>query len=310
MSVLSLVIPCCNEEKTIDIFYDEVLKIQDRISADIEFCFVDDGSSDGTPAILKALRQKDTRVHYIIFSRNFGKEAALLAGLEMVKGDYVATMDVDLQDPPALLPEMWRIITEARVGECDCVATRRRTRTGEPPFRTFFAKLFYKIINRISATEIVDGARDFRLMTRQMADAVINDREYNRFSKGIFSWVGFKTHWLAYDNVARSAGQSKWSFIKLFRYSVEGILAYSTMPLYLTSYLGILMCLASFLALFFVVLRAFYFGDPVAGWPSMVSIMVFLNGLVLLSLGIIGLYLSKIYMETKKRQIYVIKERV
>ena len=306
--LLSLVVPCYNEEATIEIFYNEILKYEKQIDADIEFCFIDDGSRDKTLSILRQLHAKDERVHYISFSRNFGKEAGLYAGLSMAKGDYVATMDVDLQDPPSLLPKMWRMLhTEGE--EIDCIATRRDTRTGEPVLRSFFAKLFYKFINAISKTNIVDGARDFRMMSRQMVDAVVADREYNRFSKGIFSWVGFHTVWLSYDNIERSAGETKWSFWNLFRYSIEGILAYTVVPLYAASVLGIIMCVLSFLALAFIFIRSCIWGDAVAGWPSLVCIITFLGGIMMLSLGIIGLYLSKIYLETKKRQISLVREQ-
>ncbi len=225
----------------------------------------------------------------------------------MAKGDYIVTMDVDLQDPPSLLPEMWQILHNPD-NDYDCVATRRTTRKAEPRIRSFFARLFYKLINELSDTEIVDGARDYRMMTRQMVDAVIQDSEYNRFSKGIFSWVGFHTKWLAYENVERSAGETKWSFWKLFKYSIEGILAYTTVPLYLSSIMGILMCGVSFVALLFIIIRAFAFGDPVAGWPSLVCIITLLGGLILLALGIMGLYIAKIYLETKKRQIFIVRE--
>lgn len=259
LELLSIVVPCFNEEATIPIFFKTVERIRGQIQADIEYCFVDDGSKDGTLAILRALRQKSDVVHYISFSRNFGKEAALYAGLQMAKGDYIVTMDVDLQDPPSLLPEMWEILHNPDA-DYDCVATRRTTRKGEPRIRSFFARLFYKIINDLSDTEIVDGARDYRMMTRQMVDAVIQDSEYNRFSKGIFSWVGFQTKWLAFENVERSAGETKWSFWKLFKYSIEGILAYTTIPLYLSSIMGILMCGLSFIALIFIFIRALLFG--------------------------------------------------
>lgn len=232
----------------------------------------------------------------------------MYAGLKLASGDIVVTMDVDLQDPPDLLPQMWDILHTPEK-EYDCVATRRTTRKGEPPIRSFFARLFYKLINELSDTEIVDGARDYRMMTRQMVDAVIADGEYNRFSKGIFSWVGFRTKWLAYENVERSAGETKRSFWKLFKYSIEGILAYTTVPLYLSSLMGILMCFVSFVALLFIVGRACLFGDPVAGWPSMVCIVTLLGGLILLALGIMGLYIAKIYLETKKRQIFIERER-
>lgn len=305
MERLSIVVPCFNEEATIPIFYRTVENIRKQIHADVEYCFVDDGSKDKTLTILRDLSKKSESVHYISFSRNFGKEAALYAGLQMAKGDYVVTMDVDLQDPPALLPKMWNILHES---DYDCVATRRVTRKGEPPIRSFFARLFYKIINELSDTEIVDGARDYRMMTRQMVNAVIQDSEYNRFSKGIFSWVGFHTKWLAYENVGRSAGETKWSFWKLFKYSIEGILAYTTVPLYLSSVMGILMCGVSFIALVFIFIRALLYGDSVAGWPSLVCIITLLGGLILLALGIMGLYIAKIYLETKKRQIFIVRE--
>lgn len=309
MELLSIVVPCFNEEATISIFYSAVEKIRHQMDVDIEYCFIDDGSKDRTLDILRDLNKKSGGVvRYTSFSRNFGKEAALYAGLKMAKGDYIVTMDVDLQDPPSLLPEMWQILHNPD-NDYDCVATRRTTRKGEPRIRSFFARLFYKLINELSDTEIVDGARDYRMMTRQMVDAVIQDSEYNRFSKGIFSWVGFHTKWLAYENVERSAGETKWSFWKLFKYSIEGILAYTTVPLYLSSIMGILMCGVSFVALLFIIIRAFAFGDPVAGWPSLVCIITLLGGLILLALGIMGLYIAKIYLETKKRQIFIVREK-
>ncbi|WP_444193501.1 glycosyltransferase family 2 protein [Dialister succinatiphilus] len=308
MELLSIVVPCFNEEATIPIFYETVEKIKKQIPAEVEYCFIDDGSRDRTLPILRELNKKSGGyVHYRSFSRNFGKEAALYAGLKMAKGDYIVTMDVDLQDPPSLLPEMWKILHDPE-SDYDCVATRRTTRKGEPPIRSFFARLFYRLINELSDTEIVDGARDYRMMTRQMVDAVIHDSEYNRFSKGIFSWVGFHTKWLAYENVERSAGETKLSFWKLFKYSIEGILAYTTVPLYLSSIMGIIMCGVSFLALMFILIRAMIYGDPVAGWPSLVCIITLLGGLVLLALGIMGLYIAKIYLETKKRQIFIVRE--
>ena len=308
MQLLSLVVPCFNEEETIPIFYEEVLRILPQIGSEIEFCFVDDGSSDGTLSVLKSLRQKDQRVHYVSFSRNFGKEAALYAGLESARGDYVATMDVDLQDPPSLLPEMCRLITD-KENDYDCIATRRKTRKGEPVIRSWFSNMFYRLINKMSETKIENGARDFRLMSRAFVDAIIQDKEYNRFSKGIFSWVGFKVKWLSYDNIERSAGKTKWSFFRLFRYSLEGILAYSTVPLYVSSVIGLIFCLISVIALLFVVIRAILFGDKVAGWPSIVCIIIFIGGSVLLNLGIMGLYISKLYLETKKRQLYIVKDK-
>ncbi len=303
---ISLVVPCYNEEATIEIFYHEVLKYEKQMPAQLEFCFVDDGSSDRTIAILRKLATQDSRVHYVSFSRNFGKEAGLYAGLKLATGDYVATMDVDLQDPPYLLPEMYRIVKEEGY---DCVATKRSTRKGEPVVRSFFARMFYRIINRMSDTEIVDGARDYRFMSRQMVNAIIEDGEYNRFSKGIFSWVGFNTKWLSYENIERSAGQTKWSFWGLFKYSIEGILAYSTVPLYISSFIGVALFILSIIAFIFIIIKKLVWGDPVQGWASMVCILLFLGGIILLCLGIIGLYVSKIYLETKKRQIYIVKEK-
>lgn len=308
---LSLVVPCYNEEEAIPIFYEEALKVIEQMKNEFEFefCFVDDGSKDGTLKCMKSLRECDKRVHYISFSRNFGKEAALYAGLQMATGEYVATLDVDLQDPPSLLPKMWKIIRDSKdTEEYDCVATRRVSRKGEPPIRSFFARMFYKLINKMSSTEIVDGARDFRLMKRKMVDAILADREYNRFTKGIYSWVGFRTKWIEFENVERSAGETKWSFWKLFLYSIEGILAYSTTPLSIASVLGIVFCGVSFVAMIAIVVRALMYGDPVAGWPSMVTIIVFLGGIQLLCLGIMGLYISKTYLETKGRPIYIVRE--
>ena len=305
---LSLVVPCYNEEATVEIYYNTVLELENKMGVELEFCFVDDGSKDSTLSILKKLHDKDPRVHYISFSRNFGKEAGIYAGLELATGDLVAVMDVDLQDPPFLLIDMLEILNDSEQ-DYDCVATRRSTRKGEPFLRSCFARLFYKIINKISDVEIIDGARDFRMMKKQVAEAIIKDKEYNRFSKGIYSWVGFKTRWISYENIERSAGTTKWSFWKLFRYSVEGFLAYSTLPLTIVSVIGVVMCGVAFLALLFIVFRAFFIGDPVAGWPSLVSIIIFIGGLILLNLGIVGLYISKIYLETKKRQIYIVKEK-
>lgn len=305
---LSLVVPCYNEEATVEIYYNTVLELENKMGVELEFCFVDDGSKDSTLSILKKLHDKDPRVHYISFSRNFGKEAGIYAGLELATGDLVAVMDVDLQDPPFLLIDMLEILNDSEQ-DYDCVATRRSTRKGEPFLRSCFARLFYKIINKISDVEIIDGARDFRMMKKQVAEAIIKDKEYNRFSKGIYSWVGFKTRWISYENIERSAGTTKWSFWNLFRYSVEGFLAYSTLPLTIVSVIGVVMCGFAFLALLFIVFRAFFIGDPVAGWPSLVSIIIFIGGLILLNLGIVGLYISKIYLETKKRQIYIVKEK-
>lgn len=306
MEILSIVVPCYNEEEAIPYFYEEVLKINEKLKElELEFIFIDDGSKDNTLNKLKELRNKDNRIHYISFSRNFGKEAAILAGLEATSGEYVVTMDVDLQDPPSLLPEMQEFILKGY----DCVATRRVTRKGEPPIRSFFARLFYKIINKISKTDIIDGARDYRFMTRQMVNSIISIKEYNRFLKGIYGWVGFNTKWIDFENVERVAGETKWSFWKLFLYSIEGIVAFSTVPLAIVSVIGIIFCIIAFISLGVIFIRALFWSDPVAGWPSLVCTIVFLGGIQLLSLGIVGLYISKIYLEVKKRPSYIVKEK-
>lgn len=287
-------------------FYEEITKVADKMSdVKFEFIFIDDGSKDDTLALAKQLHKKDKRVRYISFSRNFGKEAGMLAGLQAAKGDYVAIMDVDLQDPPSLLSEMYELVTS---GEYDCVATRRTTRKGEPPIRSFFARMFYKIINKMSDADIVDGARDFRLMRRKMVDAILSMGEYNRFSKGIFGWVGFKTKWLEYVNVERVAGETKWSFWKLFKYSMEGIIAFSTTPLYMSSIMGFVICVISFILACFYAIKALVFGDPTTGFPSLVCIILFLGGIQLIGIGVVGMYLSKTYLETKKRPVYIIRE--
>ena len=295
-----------NEEEAVPLFCREIDRVRGQLQGvDTRLLFVDDGSTDKTLAVLKAERAKDETVRYLSFSRNFGKEAAIFAGLEATKDStYVAIMDVDLQDPPQLLPEMLAGIREGY----DCVATRRSTRKGEPPIRSFFAHRFYRLMARISNTPIMDGARDYRLMTRQVADAIISMREYNRFLKGIYGWVGFRTKWLSYENVPRSAGRTKWSFWKLFRYSIEGIVGFSTAPLSFVSSIGIVFCMVSFIALMVFFIRALIWGDPVPGWPSLVCIISFLGGVQLLCLGIVGLYLSKTYLETKNRPIYIIRE--
>ncbi len=303
--LLSVVVPCYNEELAIDIFYKKMLEIEAQLTnVDLEFIFIDDGSSDRTLEIIQQLREQDNRVHYRTFSRNFGKEAAVYAGLQYAHGDYIATMDVDLQDPPDLLPQMMSYIKAGY----DCVATRRSTRKGEPVIRSFFARLFYRIMNAISQTDIVDGARDYRLMTRPVVEAICKLGEYNRFLKGIYGWVGFKTKWLEYENIERSAGITKWSFRKLFIYSIEGIVAFSTFPLVIVSILGMILCLAAFIFLVVIFIRALMFGDPVAGWPSTMCIIALLGGIQLLCLGIVSIYLSKIYLETKNRPIYIVKE--
>ena len=305
MKKISLVVPCYNEQEVINLFYDEIQKIKNEFEeVEFEIIFVNDGSNDKTLELMRKLAENND-VIYISFSRNFGKEAAMYAGLEVSTGDYVAIMDADLQDPPALLKEMYEIL---ETKEYDSVATRRVTRKGEPAIRSFFARLYYKIINKISKTEIVDGARDFRLMTRQMVNAVLEVREYNRFSKGIFSWVGFRTKWIEYENVERVAGETKWSFWKLFLYSLDSIVAFSTAPLSIASVMGILFCFIAFFMIVFVVVRTLIYGDPTSGWPSMVCIMFFIGGVQLLCVGIIGQYLSKTYLEVKKRPIYIIAE--
>lgn len=308
-NLISIVVPCFNEEKAIPIFIHEIKKtaetMNEKYNVNFEYIFIDDGSKDKTAAIIKKYAKECNNVKYVIFSRNFGKEAALYAGLEKSCGEYVAVMDVDLQDPPSMLPEMYEAVSS---GEYDAAAARRVDRRGEPPIRSFFARMFYKMINKISQTEIVDGARDFRLMSRQMVDSIIKMGEYNRFSKGIFSWVGFRTKWLEYKNTARVAGETKWSFYKLFVYSIDGIVAFSTVPLAISSFLGILSCVISFIMIIFIILKTIIFGDPVAGYPSIVCIIFMLSGLILLCIGIQGQYLAKTYMETKQRPIYILKE--
>ena len=306
MDKISVIIPCYNEQEAIPIFYKEIQKTAEELShQELELLFVNDGSKDGSLEEMKHLSEADPRVKYVSFSRNFGKEAAMYAGLSYASGDYIAIMDVDLQDPPALLPEMYRILTTE---DYDCVATRRVTRKGEPPIRSFFARRFYGLIHRLSKTEIVDGARDYRLMTRQFVDELLRLGEYNRFSKGLFGWVGFRTKWLEYENVERSAGETKWSFWKLLIYSIEGIVGFTTAPLVMAAFLGILFCLMAFIAICFIVIRTILYGDPVSGWPSMTCIIVFLGGIQLFCMGILGEYLAKTYMETKHRPIFICKE--
>ena len=306
MDKISVIIPCYNEQEAIPIFYKEIQKTAEELShQELELLFVNDGSKDGSLEEMKHLSEADPRVKYVSFSRNFGKEAAMYAGLSYASGDYIAIMDVDLQDPPALLPEMYRILTTE---DYDCVATRRVTRKGEPPIRSFFARRFYGLMHRLSKTEIVDGARDYRLMTRQFVEELLRLGEYNRFSKGLFGWVGFRTKWLEYENVERSAGETKWSFWKLLIYSIEGIVGFTTAPLVMAAFLGILFCLMAFIAICFIVIRTILYGDPVSGWPSMTCIIVFLGGIQLFCMGIRGEYLAKTYMETKHRPIFICKE--
>lgn len=308
MKTLSIVVPCYNEQESIPLFYEEIIKTYRNLEKklNLEILLVDDGSKDNTLEVMRSLNLKDNRVKYISFSRNFGKESAMYAGLENASGDFIVIMDVDLQDPPELLQEMYENIEN---GEYDCVATRRVDRAGEPPIRSFFAKCFYAIINRISQTEIVDGARDYRMMTRSMVDAILRMKEYNRFSKGIFSWVGFKTKWLEYKNVERVAGETKWSFWKLLKYSFEGIIAFSTAPLALASILGIIFCLIAFVFICVIIFKTLLFGDPVAGYPSMMCVIFLIGGVQLFCMGIMGQYMSKTYLETKHRPIYVLKEQ-
>ena len=303
----SCIVPCFNEEEVIPLYYEEMQKVrkQEEGKIDFEIIFIDDGSKDKTLEVIKKLSEQDECIHYVSFSRNFGKEAAMYAGFEHANGEYVVTMDVDLQDPPHLIPEMIRCIEEEGY---DSVATRRVTRKGEPPIRSFFARRFYGLINKISDADIVDGARDFRMMKRDMVNAILSMPEYNRFTKGIFGWVGFKTKWIEFENVERAAGETKWSFWKLFRYALEGIIAFSTVPLTIVSLIGVIVCIIAFLFLLFVAIRATIFGDPVAGWPSLICVISFLSGIQLLGIGVVGMYLSKTYLETKKRPIYIKKE--
>ncbi|UGQ07682.1 glycosyltransferase family 2 protein [Streptococcus anginosus] len=304
---ISVIIPCYYEEETIPLFYAEMEKIKSQINDHFEYIFVNDGSKDRTLQVLRDLNQVDENVHYLSFSRNFGKEAALYAGLKHATGDLVTVMDADLQDPPELLIKMKSMLEKNP--DLDCVGTRRTTRDGEPPIRSFFAKMFYKLINKISQVEMVDGARDFRLMRRQMVDAILEVSEYNRFSKGIFAWVGFETEYLEYKNVERVAGQTSWNFWQLFNYSLEGIVNFSDAPLTIAFLAGVLACLVAFVLMLIVIVRTLILGDPTSGWPSMVSIILFLGGFQLLTIGILGKYVGKIFMETKKRPIYVVKEK-
>ena len=307
MQCISIIIPCYNEEEAIPLFYNALRDVLQGMQTEAELWFINDGSRDGTLKRIKALRERDPRVHYVSFSRNFGKEAAMYAGLEAATGEYIAVMDVDLQDPPSLLPEMLHAI---ETEDFDCVATRRVTRKGEPALRSFFARQFYRLINRISKTEVVDGARDFRLMTRQMVEAILSLKEVSRFSKGIFGWVGFNTKWLEYENVERVAGETKWSFWKLLIYSLDGITGFSTAPLAIASITGVVFCIVALLLLLFFFIKTLVWGDPVTGFPMTICIILLLGGIQLFCIGILGQYLSKTYMETKRRPIYITKEKV
>ena len=297
--------PCYNEQEVLPIFYNETCKVIEKMDADFEFIFIDDGSKDNTVLIMRELAEKDDRVFYYSFSRNFGKEAGIYAGLSNAKGDICVVMDADMQDPPSLLPQMYdAIINEGY----DLVATCRETREGEPPVRAFFARLFYKIINKISDADIKDGARDFRMMSRKMVDSIIELGEYNRFSKGIFGWVGFKTKWLPYENIERAAGNTKWSFWKLFKYSLDGIVNFSSAPLYISSLIGILFCIIAFISTIFFFVRRLMFGDPVTGWASTACIITFIGGIQLFCVGVLGQYIARMYLETKNRPKYIIRE--
>ena len=304
---ISVVVPCFNEEESIPLFYAEMERVREVMGTEFEYIFINDGSSDNTLSVLRDLNLVNPKAHYISFSRNFGKEAALYAGLQHAQGNYVTVMDVDLQDPPELLIEMKKRLDE--VVELDCVGTRRVTREGEPPIRSFFARMFYKLINHISQVEMVDGARDFRLMRRPMVDAILDLSEYNRFSKGIFAWVGFETQYLEYKNVERVAGKTSWNFWSLFKYSIEGIVNFSDAPLNIAFIGGLLSWFLAFIMVVFIVVRTLVFGDPTSGWPSLMTVILFLGGFQLLTIGILGKYIGKIFMETKKRPVYVIKEK-
>lgn len=306
MDKITVAVPCYNEEQVLPLFFDAVTAIAETMpQVTFEFLFIDDGSKDRTLEIVEELAAKDERVRYVSFSRNFGKEAGIYAGLENATGDYVVIMDADLQDPPALLPEMYQAVT---VEGYDCVGSRRVTRKGEPPIRSFFARMFYKLINKVSDAQIVDGARDFQMMNRAVVEAILSMGEYNRFSKGIFGWIGYKKKWLEYENIERAAGETKWSFWKLMLYAIQGIVAFSTTPLVLSSVFGIVCCVLAFIMIIVVIVRKLIFGDPTTGWPSLVCIMLLLSGIQMLGIGIMGQYLAKTYLETKKRPIYLIRK--
>lgn len=306
MDKITVAVPCYNEEPALSPFFAVLTEVAEKMKdVDFEFLFINDGSRDRTLEKIKELAAADKRVKYISFSRNFGKEAGIYAGLKNATGDYVVIMDADLQDPPALLPEMYRAVTEEGY---DCVGSRRVTRKGEPPIRSFFARMFYKLINKMSDADIVDGARDFQMMSRKVVDAILAMGEYNRFSKGIFGWIGFRKKWLEYENIERVAGETKWSFWKLFLYALEGIVAFSTAPLVISSVFGLLCCFLAFVMILVIIVRTLVFGDPTAGWPSMVCIMLLLSGIQMLGIGIVGQYLAKTYLETKKRPIYLVGE--
>ena len=311
MKLLTVVVPCYNEEEALPIFYDEMSRTMEEFKntdseLEFELLFIDDGSKDNTLQIIKSLKAKDDRVRYVSFSRNFGKEAGIYAGLDNANGDYVVIMDADLQDPPSLLPEMYKAVSEEGY---DTAATRRVTRKGEPPIRSFFARQFYRLMNSMTELDIMDGARDYRIMTRTMVDAVLSMKEYNRFTKGIYSWVGFKTKWIDYENRERVAGETKWNFWKLFLYSMEGFVGFTTAPLTIAAVIGLFFTFAAFVMIVFIVIRTLVYGDPTSGWPSMICIIVFLGGVQLFCIGLVGEYLAKTYLETKGRPIYIAKEK-
>jgi len=304
---VSIIIPCYDEAPALPLLYAEFLKLRSLMTGiSIEYIFVDDGSRDETRDVIRSLVKQDSCVRYVFFSRNFGKEAAILAGLEASQGKFVAVMDADLQDPPELLPELYAAVKD---GEYDCAATRRVSRKGEPAIRSFFARAFYRLMSRISDAHIVDGARDYRLMSRRMVDAILSLKEYNRFSKGIFSWVGFETRWFSYENIERAAGETKWSFWTLFLYSLEGIMAFSTVPLVFASVLGMVFCLVAFVTICVVIAKTVIWGDPVSGYPSLMSVILFIGGIQLFAIGIVGQYLAKTYLETKNRPVYIVQEK-
>lgn len=303
--MISIIVPCFNEQEVIPIFFDELEKTRKKINTDFEYIFIDDGSTDGTLDVIRSLSKEKNYVRFISFSRNFGKESALYAGLKASNGSLVTVMDADLQDPPELLPQMIELIETTDV---DCVGTRRLNRKGEPPIRSLFAKTFYKLINKISDTEMIDGVRDYRLMTRQMVDSILELKEYNRFSKGIFSWVGYKTIYISYENKERTKGKSSWTFWSLFKYSIDGIINFSETPLNIASVFGVISCVFSTIAMIFIIIRYLIQGDPTVGWASIVTIILFLGGIQLLGIGILGKYISKIFLETKNRPIFIVKE--
>lgn len=301
---ISLIVPCYNEEESLPIFYKEINKIINQINSKFEIILINDGSTDNTLKIMKEL-SIDKNIKYISFSRNFGKESAILAGLENSTGDYISTIDVDLQDPPELLIQMFE---EIKIGKYDCIATRSTSRKGYSFLRKIFTKTYYKLINKISKTQIIDGARDFRLMSRQMVNSILQLKEYNRYSKGIFSWVGFNTKWIEFENQERIAGTTKWNFLKLFSYSLESIIGFSTIPLLFSSFIGVIFCLISFALIIAIITKTLLYGDPVSGWPSLACIIFFVSGIQLFCLGIMGQYLSKMYLEIKNRPVYIVKE--